>query len=149
MGIFLVFISDSKLIRFIVSTVIELVNCELLFEITVILILYVICFVLRLIFRKISLFTMCKGRKMTDKQNKICQVSPSQLTNEDIILDIRTHQQHSKAFLKYPHWFVEGAKLNPQEFLYMYRINKSRPMYILSDDLCEAHKVIRAFQSLG
>lgn len=80
---------------------------------------------------------------------KIKQTQASDLKENDLILDIRTHLQHAKMALKHPHWHIEAPDINPKEFIKNYHLDGSKTLYIICSTGKKSMEMARKFIDAG
>ena len=59
------------------------------------------------------------------------QVEPKELRTGDLILDVRTPEEHRSLSLALPHWNVELSELEPDEFIEQHALDGTKPLYII------------------
>ena len=59
------------------------------------------------------------------------QIAPSKIKQSDLILDVRTEEEHKEVSLMQPHWIIPLAQLNAKKFIQEKKLDGSKTLYIL------------------
>lgn len=59
------------------------------------------------------------------------QIEPTELKAGDLILDVRTAEEHRSLSLAMPHWNVELSELDPHEFIEEHALDGTKPLYLI------------------
>ena len=58
------------------------------------------------------------------------EISPADLKQDALILDVRTPAEHQAASLAQDHWLVPLDQLNAAQFVQEHKLDGSKPLYI-------------------
>ncbi|MDD4556109.1 MAG: rhodanese-like domain-containing protein [Alphaproteobacteria bacterium] len=76
------------------------------------------------------------------------QVNLKDVSKEDIILDVRSHGEHSEVALKQSHYLIELNKLDPKKFIKDYGIGKKK-IHLLCASGHRATQAALKFEAAG
>ena len=83
------------------------------------------------------------------QEDVIRSIEPKNLSSDDLILDIRTNQEHNELSLNQPHWHIPMDELNIKNFIKHYHLSEKTPLYILCKSGNRAQRVAKNFQQEG
>ncbi len=90
-----------------------------------------------------------KKNKKSTEEIAVKTIDASQLKNDDLILDIRSHFQHALRTLKQPHWYMDGRDINPAEFIKNFGLDGEKTLYILCTSGRKSIEKAREFIKAG
>ena len=64
-------------------------------------------------------------------ENKIIEIEPKDLKDDDLILDIRTNQEHSHLCLTRPHFHVPLEDIQLPKFIKDYQLDEDKTLYVI------------------
>ena len=64
-------------------------------------------------------------------ENKIVEIEPKDLKDNDLLLDIRTNQEHSHLCLTRPHFHVPLEDIQLPQFIKDYQLNDDKTLYVI------------------
>ena len=79
----------------------------------------------------------------------VTMAEPSELKQGDLVLDVRTVDEHEKAALALEHWLVPLDQLNVTEFISEHKPDASKPLYILCRSGARATIAAQRFKRAG
>ena len=79
----------------------------------------------------------------------IQEISPSELKQGDLILDVRTPEEHEMTALAQKHWLVPLDQLNAARFVQEHKLDGSKPLYILCRSGKRAKIAAEQFKKAG
>lgn len=77
------------------------------------------------------------------------EISPADLKQDALILDVRTPAEHQAASLAQDHWLVPLDKLNASAFIAEHKLDGTKPLYILCRSGKRAGKAAQQFKQAG
>ena len=77
------------------------------------------------------------------------EISPADLKQDALILDVRTVSEHQEASLVQKHWLVPLDKLNASDFITEHKLDGKKPLYILCRSGKRAEKAAQKFKQAG
>ena len=77
------------------------------------------------------------------------EISPADLKQDALILDVRTVEEHQAASLAQDHWLVPLNKLNASDFIAEHKLDGTKPLYILCRSGKRAEKAAMLFKQAG
>ena len=80
------------------------------------------------------------------QEELIQSIEPKNLNTDDLILDVRTNQEHNELSLNQPHWHIPMDELNVKDFIKHYHITEKTPIHILCRSGHRALKVAEKFK---
>lgn len=81
--------------------------------------------------------------------NTPAEISPSELKKGDLILDVRTAEEHEEAALVQKHWLVPLNQLDAAQFVREHKLDGSKPLYILCRSGKRAAAAAELFRQAG
>ncbi|MBO7243821.1 MAG: rhodanese-like domain-containing protein [Alphaproteobacteria bacterium] len=82
-------------------------------------------------------------------EESIQTIEPKNLTDDDLILDVRTNQEHNEQSLNRPHWHIPMDELNIKDFIKNYHLSEKTPLHILCRSGHRATRVAEKFKKEG
>lgn len=83
------------------------------------------------------------------KENIMKNVEPTELKNDDFILDVRSNEEHEELSLAHPHWLVELSQLNAKEFIQEHKLDGHKTLNILCRSGRRAVAAAELFEQAG
>ena len=93
----------------------------------------------------IFLLIMTAGCSDTSVQ----EIAPSEIKQNDFVLDVRTAIEHKKISLAQKHWLVPLDKLNAEKFIHEHDLDGSKPLYLLCRSGRRATEAAKKFKKAG
>ncbi len=90
-----------------------------------------------------------ENENIQEEEIEVKTVDASELKQDDLILDIRSHFQHALRTLKRPHWYMEGRDVNPIEFIRNFGLDGQKTLYILCTSGRKSIEKAREFIKAG
>ncbi|MBO4643865.1 MAG: rhodanese-like domain-containing protein [Alphaproteobacteria bacterium] len=77
------------------------------------------------------------------------EISPAELKQGDLILDVRTAAEHDAASLAQEHWLVPLNQLDAAQFIREHKLDGTKPLYILCRSGKRAKTAAEKFKQAG
>ena len=77
------------------------------------------------------------------------EISPARLKESDLVLDVRTVEEHTEVSLDREHWLVPLQQLDAKKFISEHGLDGSRPLYILCRSGKRAKTAADMFKQAG
>lgn len=82
-------------------------------------------------------------------EENVQSIEPRELKEDDLILDVRTNQEHNELSLNQPHWHIPADELDIKNFIKSYHLSEKTPLHLLCKSGHRSLKVAEKFKQEG